>query len=113
MEERLQRLRQSLRLEWGQLADRLGMSRAMLDFVRKGQRNLSFPALSRLEEVERSAGLAPPPQSIRETPPAYPSPEKNSSISIHADDIHELSRLVRELAARVERIEKQANREGS
>ena len=60
MNSRLQRLREILRLEWGELADHLGMSRAMLDFVRKGQRNLSFPALRRLEEAERAAGISPP-----------------------------------------------------
>jgi len=55
--DRLQTLRFALRLEWGELANRLDMSRSMLDFVRKGQRNLSFGALHRLEELERSAGL--------------------------------------------------------
>jgi hypothetical protein len=43
-------------MEWGELATHLGMSRAMLDFVRKGRRNLSFPALRRLEDAEREAG---------------------------------------------------------
>lgn len=46
-------------MEWGELATHMGISRSMLDFVRKGQRNLSFPALRRLEECERQAGLAP------------------------------------------------------
>ena len=60
MNERLQRLREALRMEWGELAKHLKMSRAMLDFSRKGQRNLSFKAIRRLEEAERQAGIAPP-----------------------------------------------------
>lgn len=60
MHQRLQRLKLALKVEWGELAGHLGMSRAMLDFVRKGQRNLSIKASRRLEEVERAAGLSPP-----------------------------------------------------
>ena len=110
MDERLQLLRETLRLTWGDLAQRLGLSRSMMDQVRKGQRNLSFPALSRLEEVERSAGIAPPPLAIREPRPTYSAPEQNGSISVDAEDVRELARLVRELAARVEAMEKQLNR---
>lgn len=50
-----------MRLEWGELATRLGLSRSMLDMVRKGQRNLSFKALDRLEQAERDAGILPSP----------------------------------------------------
>ncbi len=57
MNDRLRTLRFALRLEWGELAKRLDMSRSMLDFGRKGQRNLSFGALHRLEDLERSVGL--------------------------------------------------------
>jgi transcriptional regulator with XRE-family HTH domain len=70
MEDRLQRLRASLKLEWGELAKRLELSRAMLDFVRKGQRNLSFKALRRLEEAEREAGISEPiTHQAKEKPP--------------------------------------------
>ena len=61
MNDRLRTLRFALRLEWGELAKRLDMSRSMLDFVRKGQRNLSFGALHRLEDLERSVGLLKDP----------------------------------------------------
>jgi transcriptional regulator with XRE-family HTH domain len=59
MNARLQNLREALKMEWGELATHLGISRSMLDFVRKGQRNLSFPAIRRLEAVEKEAGILP------------------------------------------------------
>lgn len=64
-----------MRLEWGELATRLGLSRSMLDMVRKGQRNLSFKALFRLEEAERKAGILPPVTAI--LPPGT-APETSS-----------------------------------
>ena len=54
-------------MEWGELATHLGLSRSMLDFIRKGQRNLSFKALRRLEEAERAAGILPPVVEVTRT----------------------------------------------
>jgi transcriptional regulator with XRE-family HTH domain len=71
----------ALRLEWGELAARLGMSRAMLDFLRKGQRKPSFRTLDSIEAAEREAGLTPPPAVVRETPEPYAARPENDSIS--------------------------------
>jgi transcriptional regulator with XRE-family HTH domain len=110
MEERLQLLRQKLRLEWGQLAERLGLSRAMLDFVRKGQRNLSFKALNRLEDAERAAGILPPPLPIDvikedEEPPA----QKNEIIS-DREELRAIAIALRDLCTRINRLEERMNK---
>jgi transcriptional regulator with XRE-family HTH domain len=110
MDERLQKLRAALRMEWGQLAAHLGMSRAMLDFVRKGQRNLSFPALARLEEAERSAGITPPILAVREAPPSYETPQEKVEISAPEMELHAIASALRELCQRVERLEKRLNK---
>ena len=97
MERRLQHLRQVLRLEWGELAEKLDLSRAMLDFVRKGQRNLSFKALNRLEEVEREAGIAIPAPATsvtRHVPPDTPPSASFSSLS-HKEKDQILARLAK------------------
>ena len=84
MNQRLQRLRETLKLEWGELAEHLGMSRAMLDFVRKGQRNLSFPALRRLEQAEREAGFS---DDSDRTDNAAAFMSKDSSTALKKDHI--------------------------
>jgi transcriptional regulator with XRE-family HTH domain len=110
MDERLQRLRTTLRMEWGQLAQHLGMSRAMLDFVRKGQRNLSFPALARLEEAERSAGIAPPILAVEEAPLPCETPKEKREIFSAKAELRAIASALRELCQRVERLEKRLNK---
>ena len=58
--QRLEILRAKLVLNWGELADHLGISRAMLDFVRAGSRAPSPKTLRLIESAERAAGLLPP-----------------------------------------------------
>ena len=58
MEERLKRLRYDLGLEWGELADKLEISRAMLNFVRKGNRKPSAALLLRITELERAVATS-------------------------------------------------------
>ena len=58
MEERLRNLRYSLGLEWGELAEKLEISRAMLNFVRKGDRKPSAALLLRITELERAAAMS-------------------------------------------------------
>lgn len=115
MNSRLQRLRELLRLEWGELADHLGMSRAMLDFVRKGQRNLSFKALSRLEEAERAVGISPPLEPI--VGPRTPAPASSAgmvkekeeiySVGSAREELREIGAALHDLAERLQRLEKQ------
>lgn len=111
MNQRLQRLREVLKLEWGELATHLGMSRAMLDFVRNGQRNLGFPALRRLEQAEKEAGIVPTvdapllgklaqqkKMTIRETVPAYGDrdAEMREAIRLIRDGLEMLERSLGE-----------------
>jgi transcriptional regulator with XRE-family HTH domain len=110
MEKRFSALRVALRLTWGGLAQRLDLSRSMMDQVRKGQRNLSFPALARLEEAEREAGLAPP-TALRLDPSARSSnASENGSISDDGAELREIATTLRGLLQRVERLEKRLNK---
>lgn len=56
MEKRLETLRYSLGLEWGELAERLQISRAMIGFIRNGKRKPSAALLLRISELEQQAG---------------------------------------------------------
>jgi len=110
MEERLQLLRQKLRLEWGQLAERLGLSRAMLDFVRKGQRNLSFKALNRLEDAERAAGILPPPPPIDVIKEDEEPPAQKDEIISDRDELRAIAIALRDLCTRINRLEERMNK---
>ena len=59
MDKRLETLRYSLGLEWGELAARLGISRAMIGFIRNGKRKPSAALLLRISELEQQAGGNP------------------------------------------------------
>lgn len=107
MNARLQQLRETLRMEWGELASHLGISRSMLDFVRKGQRNLSFPALRRLEEAERAAGILPPPKPESPDiavpkPPAESAAKNVKNPKPGGDPLREIAWLLREAANRMD-----------
>ncbi len=53
----LESLKTRLTLNWGELAERLEISRAMLDFIRSGVRRPSAKLARRIMEVERDAGI--------------------------------------------------------
>jgi transcriptional regulator with XRE-family HTH domain len=102
LDTRLAALREALRLEWGQLAERLGVSRAMLDFMRKGQRNPSFRTLERIEAAEHAAGLTTAPPSrlvVAESAPEYRPIVKPKHLNMA-----ELRREVVELRRRLDRL---------
>lgn len=59
MNDRLQKLKKSLSIQWGEMANRLGVSRSMIDQIRKGTR-MPGPRLERrIRELEQDAGIAP------------------------------------------------------
>ena len=101
-----------MRFEWGELASHLGLSRSMLDMVRKGNRNLSIKALRRLEECERETGILPPIKAPSESgKPDETGPIKKHQISeigpgYHTDELRAILDQLNELAARVERMMK-------
>jgi transcriptional regulator with XRE-family HTH domain len=55
--KRMERLRETQELTWDQVAEKLGVSTAMLMMVKAGSRNLSAKVLTRLEWAEFEAGL--------------------------------------------------------
>lgn len=55
-------------MTWEELGKRLQLSRIMLHYVRKGERDLSVKALHRLLNEEKDAGLVPAPTDKSESP---------------------------------------------
>lgn len=52
IETRLSNLRHGLRISWGELAEELQISRAMLTYIRNGDRGVSPSIEARIEELE-------------------------------------------------------------
>ena len=50
-------LRVALTVSWGELAERLDISRSMLDFMRNGLRNPSAKLMRKIAELEQSCGV--------------------------------------------------------
>ena len=57
--ERLNRLRFSLGLDWGELAKRLCISRSMLGFIRREEKTLSPKLMKRISDLEKEVGSNP------------------------------------------------------
>lgn len=113
MEQRLEILRHHLRLQWGELAAHLGVSRSMLDQVRKGTRQPGPKLIRRIEEAEvvsarghdspmstrgkgESKGFSP--EMVRENRPAYGSDPEKAQMRAELDEIRrafgELQKLI-------------------
>jgi transcriptional regulator with XRE-family HTH domain len=54
---RLDALRVALTVSWGELAERLDISRSMLDFMRNGLRNPSAKLMRKIAVLEQSCGV--------------------------------------------------------
>jgi transcriptional regulator with XRE-family HTH domain len=90
---RLEGLKESLTLTWGELSKRLQISRAMLDFMRTGDRHPSPKMLRRIMELETEAGLThpvPSPMMVRESQADY-------SHSVDSKHLH-ITELKRQVA---------------
>ena len=53
--KRLELLRDKLKLNWGELAKYIGISRSMLDFIRDGRREAGLQTLRKIELAEKRA----------------------------------------------------------
>lgn len=135
LQERFRELRRIRGVSGVEMAEKMGVSKGYVSLIESGKRTVVDQAkllklASKLavnsewlltgygdpsQPTDPSvlsvlAGLAPPPLAIRETPHAYSSSQEKCSISVDAEDVRELARLVRELAARVDALEKRLNR---
>ena len=111
MDKRLQILRETLRLQWGELAQRMRISRSMLDQVRAGKRALSYKAIRRLEQVEIEAGVlsmplkteSPPLTLHVHEPPAETPTKKKKFVALRErmdrmeTDIQDMRTIINEL----------------
>lgn len=61
IDDRLNRLKEKLVIDWGGVCDVLGIKRSMLHYLRNGERRPSSDLMRKLIEVERSAGIDTPP----------------------------------------------------
>lgn len=67
IETRLSNLRHCLRISWGELAEELGISRAMLTYLRSEQRNLSPAIAAKIKELESGVAKTTTEVSTNET----------------------------------------------
>lgn len=82
-------------LTWGELADKIGMSRSMLDFVKNG-RPAGPKVLRLIVAAEREAGLISLPgnSALQETAPGHEAPE-DPYAALSVDQLNkELDRLL-------------------
>lgn len=59
MKERLERLKDTLGVQWKDIANALGISVPMLGCLRRGERNPSAKLLRKVEELEKSGVVLP------------------------------------------------------
>lgn len=55
MKERLENLKKTLGVTWGEVAEYIGISRSMLDFLRSGERSAGNKTLQQMENAEERA----------------------------------------------------------
>lgn len=55
MKERLENLKKTLGVTWGEVAEYIGISRSMLDFLRSGERSAGNKTLQQMENAEARA----------------------------------------------------------
>jgi hypothetical protein len=97
---------------WGELAKIIGISRAMLDFLRNGSKAAGPKVLRRIVDAERAAGLLPPATVlsvvksespvVRETAGAHGYASGKGQVPARA----ELEALRADLKRLLERVEK-------
>jgi hypothetical protein len=114
MNERLETLKSRLTLNWGELQKALDISESTLYFLRTGARNPSPKLQRRILELEQKAGLSPagaPGSPVQETAVKQQgdAPEKEQIIDARSE-VREIAAVLRDLAARIDRLEKTLNK---
>lgn len=108
--DRLKRLRAKLQVEWADLANRLDLSTSMCFQVAKGAKNLSDLALFRLEDAERAAGILPPKPPIDVVKVAEEPPAQKDEIVSNREELRAIAIELRDLCARINRLEERMNK---
>lgn len=100
---RLDLLRKTNSLSWGELCDLLKISRTMIHYVRSGQRQLSEKAMWRLSEAERTAGIMPPEDRMPSSQEELQSSRQDLNTMSEVDR-HEISILGHKIARATARV---------
>ena len=76
--DRLEQLRLRQGWSWDECARQIGISKAMIFFIRSGKQDVSTKSWFKLEQAERAAGIASPESAAAATPAqaSPPTPEK-------------------------------------
>lgn len=74
--DRLDKLRRAMGLSWQELAGRLGVSRVMLHYVRKGQKPLGVKLAFRIRQAEELANTRFPADRGNESAGRHSSPSE-------------------------------------
>lgn len=102
MKNRLENLREVLLLNWKELAEYIGISRAMLDFIRAGTVEPSPKIIRKIIDAEKKAGILP-----KELPaPARALPTIRESPADAMPDYRDLAKKLDEILRRLDRLEK-------
>lgn len=99
---RLDALRNRLTLSWAELAEKIGISRSMLDFVRAGARDPSPKTLRKIAAVEMEAGLRSPTMILNEEPSRYGEEMGPTAGSVDDVETDTLRKEVRSLRGQLE-----------
>ena len=113
MNERLTELKTRLNLKWGELASKIGISVAMLGFLRRGVRRPTAKILAAIASLEVATECTKQQQVQQDTATESYEPKKESSLEDEnrrlKEEIAMLRGEVRGLQFALERISQQAS----
>lgn len=113
MNERLTELKTRLNLKWGELASKIGISVAMLGFLRRGERRPTAKILAAIASLEAATECTKQQQAQQDTAIESYEPKKESSLEDEnrrlKEEIAMLRGEVRGLQFALERISQQAS----
>lgn len=114
MNERLTELKTRLNLKWGELASKIGISVAMLGFLRRGERRPTAKILAAIASLEAATECTKQQQQMQQdTATESYEPKKESSLEDEnrrlKEEIAMLRGEVRGLQFALERISQQAS----
>lgn len=113
MNERLTELKTRLNLKWGELANKIGISVAMLGFLRRGERRPTAKILAAIASLEAATERTKQQQMQQDAATESHEPKKESSLEDEnrrlKEEIAMLRGEVRGLQFALERISQQVS----